>query len=573
MPHSPNKNRRPQPDEDVEAASARHHAGGTDTDPFTRKQKRDQDPRGKAVTHGLSVARAELRGESSVETMGTFRDYIHRRNTTLLDYEHVPLLADIGERIVQGDLRHVMVIMPPRYFKSEVFSRLLTGYFLRQRPDLNSAIVSYGAELAWDLSAEARSYYQADGGNLRMDTSAKKHWKTEEGGELWAAGVGGPLLGRGFNCGIVDDPTDPEKAISPAYQRRFREWWPNKFLSRRQPRAGIVLVMQRLGMDDPIDWLMRREVGEDTYKAPMNWHVVFMDEVKSNEPIGRWGGPRGLPPTCTLEPDPREEGEVIAPSLFDKKEVEHKHRIVGPYMRATQLQGRPMEPKGEFWKKDWFIHKYQDLPEDAFDGGWDWDTAYTKDEAKSATAGVRSYRGPGGDLEFPIYIQDVDWFWEEFPQMVDMIHGRAGPHYVEAKATGKSVAQALQRSGVPVSEVNVDGDKRARAAAVQPVAGAGRVYVHEDIYDILLNGDRQGLLRVTEERLAMAGTDLDLNDAFVQALHRHTAAYRRRQRVRGARLGSVTQAATPGVTSGGAAKQPAKQSGERTSRIRIGFTG
>src|SRR5690606_15782725 len=106
--------------------------------------------------------------------------------------------------------------------------------------------------------------------------------------------------GRGYKLAIVDDPVDPEKAWSPTYQRRFREWWPAKFISRQEPDARIIVVMQRLGLDDPIDFLLRREVGDGTDCAPEHWHVLFLDEIKSDEPIGRWDGPMGLPPTCTL---------------------------------------------------------------------------------------------------------------------------------------------------------------------------------------------------------------------------------------------------------------------------------
>lgn len=470
-----------------------------------------------------------------------FRRFVDIRNPTLLDYDHVPRLVDVADRVAQGILKRVLVLLPPRYYKTETFSRLFPAHYLRRFPDRNVGLASYGAELAWSISEEAKLYYQQDGGTLRHDTHAKKRWKTEAGGEMWAAGVGGPLLGFGYHLGIVDDPTDPEKAHSPTYQRRFEEWWPAKFLSRQEPDAAIVFVMQRLGTSDPIDFLLRREVGEETDLAPEHWHVVVCDEIKSDVPLGRWNGPRGLPPTCTLEDDPRATGEVLAPSRFDKPAVEALQRSAGSYVAQAQRQQRPSAPTGDFWRKDWFLNVYDELPADAHNGGKDWDTAYTKEEHNSASAYVESYRGVGKPDQFPIYIHNLDWDWLEFPELVYWMGGKkpeasnvaniipvGGPHHVEDKATGKSSAQTLRSQGVPVSLVSVEGDKFKRAADVQPVVASGRVWVRREVLRKLLEGERQGLLRVTAETLVAGGPDLDVNDAFVQAINRHTKPAPRR---------------------------------------------
>lgn len=464
---------------------------------------------------------------------GSMREFVQRRNPTLLRFEHIPRLVDVADRIVRRELRHVIVVMPPRYLKTETFSRLLSAAFLRQNPELYVGLSSYGASLSWDISSEARDYFTADGGQLRLDTSAKKYWRTAEGGGMWAVGVGGPMLGFGFHLGIIDDPTDPEKAHSPAFQKRFQEWYPSKFLSRREPGASIVVVMQRLGTEDPIDFLFRRELGEDGADlSPQNWHVVFCDEIKSSAPIGRWSGPQGLPPTCTLEPDPRKEGEILAPSRFDRKQVEESQRGAGVYVAAAQRQGRPAAPSGDFWKEEWF-ETYDKLPADAHNGGKDWDLAYTKEDHNSASAYVESYRGVAPDgvpkEQFPIYIENLGFEWLEFPELVEWMEKVGGPHYVEAKASGKSAVQTLSRNGIAAKEVKVEGDKLARASSVQNEVSNRRVLVNKKALRKLLHADRQGLLRVTAENLASSSPkDTDLNDAFVEALTRHLGRKKKR---------------------------------------------
>ena len=480
-----------------------------------------------APLHVRAEAELELRRRQRARGASDFTDFIRRHNPTLLDYAHVPRLAEVGERFITGAIKRLIVILPPRYFKTEVFSRLLPAAFLRRFPTEHVGLASYGASLAWAISEEARTYYQADGGALSPSTAAKSRWRSGQLGEMWASGVGGPLLGLGYHRGIVDDPTDPEKAMSPVYQRRFQDWWPAKFLSRQEPGAGIVVVMQRLGLDDPIDFLFRREVGEHADLAPEHWHVVLMDEIRSHEPLGRWTGELGLPPTCTLEPDPRPDRAILAPTRFDETAVHALQTSAGPLVASAQRQGRPMRPSGDFWRLADF-RTYDTLPADAYNGGHDWDAAYTKNDANSASARITSYRGPGAEGAFPVYIDDVWWDWLEFPELcAAMREARELPQYVEQKASGKSLVQALKAEGIAAHEVPVKGGKLARASYVQPVVTSKRIYVQSRIVHTLLYGERQGLLRVTAEQLQQEGADLDTIDAFVQALTRHVGLYRR----------------------------------------------
>ena len=336
----------------------------------------------------------------------TFREFVDTVNPGLLQYEHVERLVGVGQRIADGELLRVIVCLPPRYFKSETFSRLLSAYYLLRHPERNVGLACYGAELAWSLSEEARNYFEQAGGTVRRETSAKKRWRTDRGGEMWAAGTGGPMIGFGYSLGIVDDPIDPIKARSRTYQNQFEQWWPSKFLSRQNPGqtpAAVCVVMQRLTPRDPVDFLLRREVGEDTEAAPEGWHLVVCDEVKSAAPLWRAGadqkseaGPMGLPPTCSLEPDERLEGEVLAPSLFAPERVEAMQAAAGSAVRDAQRQQRPTTATGDFWRNDWLL-PYDELPPDASDGGKDWDTAYTKNERNSASAFVESYRDAAGE--------------------------------------------------------------------------------------------------------------------------------------------------------------------------------
>jgi len=475
------------------------------------------------LEHELYIREAIRRG---LNPWPTFRSYVSYINPTLLRFEHVELLVATAERVVSGEITNLMVLIAPRYFKTEVFSKLLGSYMMVRNPYRSVGLSSYNASKAREVSVGARDYFvEHAGGVLKPGQEAKSFWGPAAGGLFWAVGVAEGTLGRGMHLGICDDPVDPDKARSSTYQQRFVAWWPEKWLSRREPGAGaqLVLVMQRLGVEDPAGYLFRREVGENTEAAPLSWHVLVCDEVKSTEPFGHWSGPQGLPPTCTLISDGRRPGAILSPSFVSASEVKKIHAETASTTTSAQRQQRPMRPTGDFWRKDWF-KLYDQLPPGAHDGGKDWDTAYTQDARNAASAWVESYRGPARsatDRSFDIYIENVAWEWREFPGLVTWMKDLPGPHYVEEKATGKSVVQALKVYGITATEVAVEGDKLVRASKAQPAVASGRVWVRRLIYDTLLSGEGQGLLRVTAEALSAGTGGLDLNDAFVQAIHRH----------------------------------------------------
>jgi len=473
----------------------------------------------------------------------TLLDFVKARNPTLLQYEHVPRMVDVVQRWIDGVHPRLMLLIGPRYFKTEVAGSLSPAYILKEMPTQMVWLVSYGAHLAWDTSTEARAYYREDGGVLG-ESRAASLWSTSARGEMWAAGTGGPLLGFGYNYGIVDDPLDPAKAHSWTYIRSFRDWWAQKFLSRQEPDAKILFIMQRLGPNDPVDFLWRRELGHDGEDcAPEHWHICLMDEKRSKGKLADYDGPMGLPPTCTLEPDPRPLGAVLAPSRLNEEQVERLHRTMGPYATAAQRQQRPAPPEGDYWKREWF-EVYSDADEHAImDVGWDWDTAYTKNDHNAASAGIQSGRGPGKPQECNVYIMDVDWDWVDFPGLIKLIQSKTGPHYIEDKATGKSAEQTLKANGLKAVKLVqvVGGDKLARANHVQPIVSNRRVYIHERVFRVLLESERQGLLNIRAEDLAAGKGDLDVNDTFVQALNRHTN--KRKAGIRAYAVGSSNGAA------------------------------
>lgn len=136
----------------------------------------------------------------------SFADFIRRINPRYQFYRHTDALIAALQDVADGKCQRLMIFMPPRHSKSETVSRLFAAYFLQRYPERWVGVNSYAADLAYTMSRAARDNFKAAGGVLSGDASAVTHWETTERGGLWAAGVGGPITGKGFHLGIIDDP-------------------------------------------------------------------------------------------------------------------------------------------------------------------------------------------------------------------------------------------------------------------------------------------------------------------------------------------------------------------------------
>lgn len=170
----------------------------------------------------------------------------------------------------------------------------------------------------------------------------------------------------------------------------------------------------------------------------------------------------------------------------------------------------PAPADGGIWKK-WIIPiDDKDFPLELKNLGSDWDLAYTEKETNSACAYVTS-----GTYNNKMYIDDFGFDWLEFPKLMDYMKQTKSPHYIEAKASGKSAKQTLTNQGIPAIEVKVDGgDKIARTQMATPYAEAGMIYCRKSILDKLYHDDKQGILTFPNN------SHNDLNDALVQAINR-----------------------------------------------------
>ncbi len=153
----------------------------------------------------------------------SFMEYIRHIWPSFIEGDHHRLIADKLTRVAKGELKRLIVNMPPRHTKSEFASIYFPSWMMGLKPDLKIMQTTHTADLSINFGRKVRNlmaqneYKQIfDEVNLSADSKSAGRWETDKGGEYFAAGVGGAITGRGADLLIIDDPHSEQDALSPS---------------------------------------------------------------------------------------------------------------------------------------------------------------------------------------------------------------------------------------------------------------------------------------------------------------------------------------------------------------------
>lgn len=406
---------------------------------------------------------------------GTLKQFAHEVHPRFKWFRHIEILAEKLEAVVAGDIKRLMTFEPPRHGKSLLKSRIFPAYCLAKRPDWWVGVCSYEATLAQDFSRTARDNYLRVGGQLRDDSTAVNLWQTARGGGLWASGVGGPITGKGFNVGCIDDPlknaAEADSSVKRASQKR---WYESTFFTRAEPDAAILLTMTRWHEDDLAGWLLSQELEE-----PEHWEILSFPAIMDNEGLV-------FPVTCAVTPDWRKPGEALCPERYNAETILKKMRVAGPRVAEALYQQRPSPDSGTIFKREWW--KFYTTPEHPIRDCitvptldysiQSWDMSFKDTDSSDYVSGqVWGLSGAkiflldriNERLSFSASCQAMRTMTAKWPDTMGK--------YIEAAANGHAIINALQRDVMSIVGVKPDGGKVARAYAVQSLVQAGNVYL------------------------------------------------------------------------------------------------
>jgi len=394
---------------------------------------------------------------------------------------HLDAISDHLQAVVEGDIKRLIINVPPRHSKSISTAVLLPAWTWTHQPHKKFLYASYAASLSIRDSTKCRRlidspWYQAHFGDkfhLTGDMNQKSRFENSENGIRLSTSVSGSLTGEGGHIIVLDDVHNVVEADSAKVREGVLDWWDQAMQTRLDdPKTGaFVIIMQRVHEQDLTGHVLANELGDE-------WdHLMLPARYEIGHPT---------PMRSTLGfTDPRtKEGELLWPARFGEKELSTLERSLGSYAAAGQLQQRPSPKGGGILKASWWVPwESEELPEIEH-VLQSWDTAFEGKESSSFSArttwGVFRHKGAMCAIVLEAY-----WDKPSYPELrkiAQEAYDEWEPDVVliEKKASGQSLLQDLRMAGVPVLAYSPDRDKVARAHASSALLEDGRIYYPSD---------------------------------------------------------------------------------------------
>ena len=437
----------------------------------------------------------------------SFLPFVREMWSAFIGGHHHTIMADAFERVANGDLKRLIVNMPPRHTKSEFASYLFPAWYLGMYPEKKIIQTAHTAELAVGFGRKVRNlvgspdYQSIFNTKLSSDSKAAGRWNTNKGGDYFAIGVGGAVTGKGADVLIIDDPHSEQEAMqgSPAVYDKVYEWYSSGPRQRLQPGGSIVLVMTRWSKRDLTGQILHNSIVKETDE----WEVIELPALM----------PSGNP--LWQEFWKLEELEAIRDELPVSK-------------WEAQYQQNPTSEEGAIVKRDMWQIWEKDSPPSCDYVIQSWDTAFEKhnraDYSACTTWGIFYKTNEDGEEVANVILKQTAYEFYEQWQPDTLL--------VEKKAAGAPLIYELRKTGIPISEYTPSkgSDKIARINAVSDLFHSGLVWcpekrwaeeVMEEVasfpngdHDDLVDSTSQALLRFRQGGFIRIPTDQADNEFY-----------------------------------------------------------
>lgn len=180
---------------------------------------------------------------------------------------HIKLIAEKLEAVERGDIKRLIISIPPRFGKSYLTSQIFLSWFLGRNPRREVILASYNDSKAEEYTRWVRDTCRYElfkqvfpDFEMNENKQAAGEWYTVAGGKVLAAGIKGGVTGYGANLMLIDDPVkDFEQATSDIIQEKIWNRYRADIRSRLYPGAAIVVIMTRWASNDLAGRLVLQE--------------------------------------------------------------------------------------------------------------------------------------------------------------------------------------------------------------------------------------------------------------------------------------------------------------------------
>jgi hypothetical protein len=381
----------------------------------------------------IELERSVALDEAKPNITKNFLSFVKYVWPEFIEGSHHKIINKKFNDLANGKIKRLIINMPPRHTKSEFASYLLPAWMIGNNPKLKIIQATHTADLAIDFGRKTknlvddRNYQELFTTRLQEDSQAAGKWKTEQGGEYFAAGVGGAITGRGADLLIIDDPHKEQdvRADGKAFDKAMN-WYTAGPRQRLQPGGAIVIVMTRWSTKDVTGQLLKAQSEEGSDQ----WEVVELPAILPN-------------------------GKPVWPEFWKVEELLKTKASIPVSNWLAQYMQSPTAEEGAILKRDWWMDWEDQYPPKIEYTVMSMDTAFTKSTTSDYSAitmwGVFNTEDTGqniillnafkGRFEFPelrrVALEEYqDWR----PDMV----------IIEAKASGLPLTHELRQMDIPV---------------------------------------------------------------------------------------------------------------------------
>ena len=265
--------------------------------------------------------------------------------------KHHRLIADKLMAVERGEIKRLMIFMPPRSGKSTLASIYFPSWYIGKNPTRQIITASYSGKLSEQFSRKVRNTV----GNanytdffptvsLSADSKAKDMWHTSQEGVYIAVGVQGAATGNGADLLLIDDPVrDAAEADSELIRDKVWDWFSTVAYTRLQPNGAIVVIMTRWHEDDLSGRLL-----EDMEEGGQQWDILRLPAIAEHDDVLG-----------------RKIGEALWPEWYPINVLEETRDLLnkkaGQRFWSAMYQQNPVPDDGDFFKAEW-IRYYDDRP-------------------------------------------------------------------------------------------------------------------------------------------------------------------------------------------------------------------
>lgn len=435
---------------------------------------------------------------------------------TTVQTKALDLIDEYLVKVEAGEIDRLIINLPPQEGKSTRVTTIGPLWFLTRDPSRRIAIVSYAQDLADEFGRNIRNHISSNDGDdgsldlglqVARDNGAARRWQLEGNkGGVRAVGIRGGLTGRPVDALFIDDPiSNLEQANSKTYREQAWGFWQSVGITRLAPGAPVILVLTRWHADDLAGRLL---AGEDASR----WTVLNIPaEAGDDDPLGRTPG------------DWLESARGRTEKQWEQIKVS-----VGPKVWQSLYQGNPTLDEGGVLPTEWThydqplwmvdsngVHTVPGIGRDDHELVQSWDLTFKGEDTSDYVVGQVWLR-----VGNTAYLLDQVRRRMNFNETCEAIKAmsakwpQAIAKFVEDKANGPAVMNALNGQIMGMIPIEPEGSKYARISAVSPLAWAGNVQLPSTRLCPWVENFLQEALSFP------SGANDDQLDAFSQAVNR-----------------------------------------------------